>query len=106
MTGLMICELGGQCLGRVLDLKQPTATIVDDRPKCLEIVRLRAREIGAMGKVKDEVSASKPSKPGKGKSGGSSRGLFSLFLVNLTRADLFKPMQGWYARVYTAWGWV
>ncbi len=54
-----------------------------------------------MGKVRDEVSASKPS---KGKSGSASRGLFSLFLLNLTRADLFKPMQGWYARVYTALG--
>jgi preprotein translocase subunit SecE len=69
-----------------------------------EIVRLRARETGAMGKVRDEVSASKPSKPSKGKSGNASRGLFALFLLNLTRADLFKPMQGWYARVYTALG--
>jgi len=57
-----------------------------------------------MGKVKDEVSASKPSKPGKGKPGNAPRGLFVLFLVNLTRTDLFKPMQGWYARVYTALG--
>ena len=57
-----------------------------------------------MGKVKDEVSASKPSKPGKGKPGGAPRGLFALFLVNLTRTDLYKPMQGWYARVYTALG--
>ena len=57
-----------------------------------------------MGKVKDEVSASKPSKPGKGKPGNAPKGLFALFLVNLTRADLFKPMQGWYARVYTAVG--
>jgi len=57
-----------------------------------------------MGKVRDEVSASKPSKPTKGKTGSASRGLFALFLLNLTRADLFKPMQGWYARVYTAVG--
>jgi preprotein translocase subunit SecE len=55
-----------------------------------------------MGKVKDEVSASKPSKPGKGKASSASNGLFSLFLTNLTRTDIFKPMQGWYARVYTA----
>jgi len=55
-----------------------------------------------MGKVKDEVSASKPSKPIKGKPGNAPRGLFAQFLVNLTRTDLFKPMQGWYARVYTA----
>jgi preprotein translocase subunit SecE len=57
-----------------------------------------------MGKVKDEVSASKPSKPGKGKPASASRGLFWLFLLNLARTDLFKPMQGWYARVYTAAG--
>jgi preprotein translocase subunit SecE len=57
-----------------------------------------------MGKVKDEVSSSKASKPGKGKPASASRGLFSLFLLNLTRTDLFKPMQGWYARVYTAVG--
>jgi preprotein translocase subunit SecE len=57
-----------------------------------------------MGKVKDEVSASKPSKPSKGKPGNAPRGLFALFLLNLTRTDLFKPMQGWYARVYTALG--
>ena len=57
-----------------------------------------------MGKVKDEVSASKPAKPGKGKPGGAPRGLFALFLVNLARADLYKPMQGWYARIYTALG--
>jgi preprotein translocase subunit SecE len=55
-----------------------------------------------MGKVKDEVSASKPAKAGKAKPGGAPKSLFALFLVNLTRADLFKPMQGWYARVYTA----
>ena len=42
--------------------------------------------------------------PAKGKPGGAPRGLFALFLVNLARADLYKPMQGWYARVYTALG--
>ena len=60
--------------------------------------------MGAMGKIKDEVSASKSSKPVKGKPAGSPKGLFALFLVNLTRADLYKPMQGWYARIYTALG--
>ena len=53
-----------------------------------EFVRVQARETGAMGKVKDEVSAAKPAKPGKGKPGGAPRGLFALFLVNLARADL------------------
>jgi preprotein translocase subunit SecE len=57
-----------------------------------------------MGKVRDEVETSRPSKPAKGKPGKAPRGLFVQFLVNLTRTDLFKPMQGWYARVYTALG--
>jgi preprotein translocase subunit SecE len=54
-----------------------------------------------MGKVKDDLAASKPSKVAK-KSGSAPRGLFAQFLLNLVRADLYKPMQGWYARVYTA----
>jgi len=54
-----------------------------------------------MGKVRDEVSASKPAKPNKGKPGSAPRGLLVQFLINLTRTDLYKPMQGWYARVYT-----
>jgi len=67
-----------------------------------------------MGKLKDEVSSSKPSEPSKGarksgmaskaKPGGAPPGQFTLFLVNLARADLYKPMQGWYARLYTALG--
>jgi preprotein translocase subunit SecE len=56
----------------------------------------------AMGKVKEGISASTQSKASKGKSGGSSRSLFAAFLTNLNRIDLYKPMQGWYARVYTA----
>jgi preprotein translocase subunit SecE len=54
-----------------------------------------------MGKVRDEVSASKPSKANKPKPGSAPRGLLVQFLINLTRTDLYKPMQGWYARVYT-----
>jgi preprotein translocase subunit SecE len=57
-----------------------------------------------MGKVKDEVSTSKPAKPSKGKPAGAPKGLFVQFLINLTRTEPFKPMQGWYARVYTAVG--
>ena len=68
-----------------------------------------------MGKLKDEVSSSKPSEPSKGgakksgtaskgKPGGAPPGQLTLFLVNLARADLYKPMQGWYARLYTALG--
>jgi preprotein translocase subunit SecE len=61
-------------------------------------------EIFVMGKVKDELAASKPLKSSKGKPGGAPKGLFALFLLNLVRADLYKPMQGWYARLYTALG--
>ncbi len=57
-----------------------------------------------MGKLKEGIAASTPSKPAKGKGGGQAKGLFSSFLTNLIRADLFKPMQGWYARVWTAVG--
>jgi preprotein translocase subunit SecE len=55
-----------------------------------------------MGKVRDEVAASRASKPPKGKPGKAPRGLFAQSLINLTRTELYKPMQGWYARVYTA----
>ncbi len=54
-----------------------------------------------MGKVRDEVSASKPSKPNKARTGSRPPGIFVRFLANLIRTDLYKPMQGWYARLYT-----
>jgi preprotein translocase subunit SecE len=59
-----------------------------------------------MGKVKDGAPASKASKPSKGgATGGSKRRKdFALFLTNLFRANLHKPMQGRYARIYTAAG--
>jgi preprotein translocase subunit SecE len=58
-----------------------------------------------MGKVKDDVSTSKPSKsPKGGKPGGALSGNFGLFLLNLVQTGLYKPMQGWYARLYTALG--
>src|SRR5947209_17221659 len=57
-----------------------------------------------MGKVRDEVSAQKPSKPSKAGSGSRPRGVFIQFLANLMRADLYKPRQGWYARLYTGLG--
>lgn len=56
-----------------------------------------------MGKVKDEVAASKPSKPPKGKTGGQP-GTIAQFFLNLLQIGLYKPMQGWYARIYTALG--
>jgi preprotein translocase subunit SecE len=57
-----------------------------------------------MGKVKDDVSASKSSKPLKGKPGGSQPSTFIQFFTNFLSTGLFKPMQGWYARLYTALG--
>ena len=57
-----------------------------------------------MGKVKDEVSGQRPSKPSKGKPGGGTVSALSAFAVNFLTAKLYKPMQGWYARIYTALG--
>jgi preprotein translocase subunit SecE len=56
-----------------------------------------------MGKVKD-VSASKAPKPAKGKPSGKARGQFAQFMLNLGRASLYKPRQGWYVRLYTVIG--
>ena len=55
-----------------------------------------------MGKVRDEVSASKPSKPAQGETRRRPSASFRRSSLNLARADLYKPMQGWYARIYTA----
>jgi preprotein translocase subunit SecE len=58
-----------------------------------------------MGKVKDGVPASKASKPAKGGGpAGGTRARLVQFVVNLGRADLYKPKQGWHARLYTAIG--
>ena len=58
-----------------------------------------------MGKVKDDVSGQKPAKaPSKGGRPESERhGKHNLpqFFLNLLKPDLYKPMQGWHARVYT-----
>jgi preprotein translocase subunit SecE len=57
-----------------------------------------------MGKVKDDVSASKTSKPLKGKAGGGQPSTLAQFFINQVQTELYKPMQGWYARLYTALG--
>ena len=57
-----------------------------------------------MGKVKDGVAASKASKPSKGGPSGGTRRRFAQFVLNLARADLYKPKQGWNARLYTGLG--
>jgi preprotein translocase subunit SecE len=58
-----------------------------------------------MGKVKDSTTPA--SKPAKAPAAGGSRkprGQFAQFLANLVRADLYKPMQGRQARLWTAVG--
>lgn len=59
-----------------------------------------------MGKVKDELSASTkpPSKPAKGKPSNAPKGMIAQFFTNLLSLDLYKPNQGWNARLYTAIG--
>ena len=55
-----------------------------------------------MGKVKDGMPASKPSKPpNKGTQVTQSKRRFAPFFVNLVRANLYKPKQGRWARRYT-----
>ena len=57
-----------------------------------------------MGKVKDGAPASKTPKPSKGGPAGGSRRRFAQFAANLVSAELYKPRQGWYARLYTGLG--
>lgn len=57
-----------------------------------------------MGKVKDGTAASKLPKPSKGGTASGAKNRFGQFLLNLVRTDLYKPMQGWHARLYTALG--
>ena len=54
-----------------------------------------------MGKVKDGMLASKPSKPPKGTQAAQSKRLLAPFFANLFRANLYKPKQGRLARRYT-----
>jgi len=56
-----------------------------------------------MGKVRDEAPASKSTKPAP-KSSGSRASKVTPFFVNLLRPDVYKPTQGWYARVWTGVG--
>ncbi len=56
-----------------------------------------------MGKVKDEKAAAKPKSRENGP-GGLRRGALVQFLLNMGKADLYLPLQGWYARLYTAIG--
>ncbi len=61
-----------------------------------------------MGKVRDETPATtKPAAKPAAKGGPSSPkapGVFVAFAMNLLRADRYKPLQGWNARLWTAVG--
>ncbi len=57
-----------------------------------------------MGKVKDDAQASKSAKPSKGKPASATSRRVSQFVGNLVSTELYKPRQGWYARLYTALG--
>ncbi len=59
--------------------------------------------VSAMGKVRDEAPASKSTKPAP-KGSVSTAGRVVGFLLNLLSTNLYKPNQGWYARVWTAAG--
>jgi len=59
-----------------------------------------------MGKVKDGSPAAKAAKPANAKGGstGESKSRFAPFLANLTQSNLYKPLQGKQARLWTAVG--
>jgi len=57
---------------------------------------------GVMGKVKDGSPAAKAAKPAKGGPAGDSKSRFAPFLANLTQTNLYKPLQGKQARLWTA----
>lgn len=58
-----------------------------------------------MGKVRDGSPAAKATgKVAKGTPSGDSKGRFAPFLANLTHANLYKPLQGRQARLWTTLG--
>jgi len=54
-----------------------------------------------MGKVKDGSPAAKSTKVAKGGPTGDSKRRFAPFLANLVRTNLYKPLQGKQARLWT-----
>lgn len=56
-----------------------------------------------MGKVKDGSESAKAGKPTKGGS-GESRGSFGAFFANLASTNVYKPLQGRQARIWTGVG--
>lgn len=60
-----------------------------------------------MGKVRDDAAAEKPAKAkaaAKGASGRQGASWLSGFIAHFLRADVYKPTQGWNARMLTALG--
>ena len=59
-----------------------------------------------MGKVKDSASTSKAAKaaPQPAKSGKGAKSRFGPFFANLVKADVYKPLQGRLARIWTGVG--
>jgi preprotein translocase subunit SecE len=59
-----------------------------------------------MGKLKDGSPGSKAAKPSAGAAKGSrsARNRFVPFLTNLVKADIYKPLQGKQARLFTGGG--
>jgi preprotein translocase subunit SecE len=59
--------------------------------------------MGVMAKVRDEATVSKSTKPASKGFAARSRTV-APFFVNLLKTELYKPNQGWYARVWTGVG--
>ncbi len=57
-----------------------------------------------MGKVKEGSPAVKAPRPAKGGAAGGATRRVAQFLLNFTSVGFYKPLQGWYARLYTAIG--
>lgn len=59
-----------------------------------------------MGKVKDETPATRAASKSapKGQNKGATRSRIAPFLINLFRGTLYKPAQGWNARLWTGLG--
>jgi preprotein translocase subunit SecE len=55
-----------------------------------------------MAKVKDGSPATKPAKAAKGGPASDSKGRFAPLLANLVQTNLYKPLQGKQARLWTA----
>jgi preprotein translocase subunit SecE len=60
--------------------------------------------MAAMGRVKDQEPAQSAKPAAKAQGGRKPPGLFRQYVANLARGDVYKPNQGWYARLWTGIG--